>query len=154
VELLESGGGGAGGYRTSFPGGTAVTASYFPGSSIPVTVGAGGASNPAGPAASSGSPSSFSSISSTGGGAGITTPTTCGTGTPGGSGGGLGRNRPGGSGNAPRGYSPPEGNSGGDSSHPVISRRWRWSDQEVLDKMHQDLEQEVQDQRIQLVVLQ
>jgi hypothetical protein len=38
------GGGGAGGFRTSgFPGGTAVTASYYAGSSIPVTVGAGGA---------------------------------------------------------------------------------------------------------------
>jgi hypothetical protein len=38
-----------GGYRTSFPGGTHATASFYSGGSIPVTVGAGGAANPAAP---------------------------------------------------------------------------------------------------------
>jgi hypothetical protein len=43
MEWCIGGGGGAGGYRTSFPGGTIATASFYSGGSIPVTVGAGGA---------------------------------------------------------------------------------------------------------------
>jgi hypothetical protein len=64
------GGAGAGGYRTSFPGGTVVTASYYPGQSIPVTVGAGGTGGVSRADGTSGSPSIFSTITSAGGGKG------------------------------------------------------------------------------------
>ena len=39
---IGGGGGGGGGFRTSFPGGTQATGFFYPGSGVPVTVGAGG----------------------------------------------------------------------------------------------------------------
>jgi hypothetical protein len=90
-----SGGTGAGGYRTSFPGGTKLTLTGFGPLSVPVTIGAG--------AGGQGNPSIFSTITSAGGGA---------TFQPGGSGGGGGEGNPAGSGNSPP-VSPPQGNPGG-----------------------------------------
>jgi hypothetical protein len=86
------GGGGAGGYRTSFPGGTKVE--FAPGTTVPITVGAGGATGSPSVRSSSGNNSVFDIITSTGGGrgGGFATPgaAQCGVGDPGGSGGGGG----------------------------------------------------------------
>jgi hypothetical protein len=63
VDLIKQAAGGAGGYRTSFPGGTKLTLSG--GTSFPITVGAGGTAAPATPVkGSSGSNSVFSTITS------------------------------------------------------------------------------------------
>jgi len=103
--LMGSGGGGAGGFRTSFPGGTALT---IPGST-PVTVG--------GPR----SASVFGPITSAGGGHAGTNTTSSGgsTGSAGGSGGGGAKyfhgGNPGGAGDTPP-TTPPQGNSGGNVS--------------------------------------
>ena len=83
-------GSGAGGYRTSFPGGTGVKLA----GATTITVGGGGTSSSIG-----------ALISATRGGGGSSTP-----GQPGGSGGGGGG--AGGDGNS-GGYTPPEGNPGG-----------------------------------------
>jgi hypothetical protein len=105
---------GAGGYRTSFPGGTKITLEA--GTSVPITIGGGGtiinpvSTPPAG--TYPGSPSNFSTITSSGGGG--TLPSSS-DGAPGGSGGGGYSGlppAPAGSGNAGS-YSPPEGNPGG-----------------------------------------
>ena len=110
------GGGGAGGYRTSFPGGTKITLEA--GTSVPVTIGAGGAlsgpptTTPAAGAPYSGSPSNFSTITSSGGGGNLQNSP---NGAPGGSGGGGYSGlppSPAGSGNSGS-FSPPEGNPGG-----------------------------------------
>jgi hypothetical protein len=108
-----SGAGGAGGYRTSFPGGTKIK--LVKGVTVPVTVGGGA---PAGPApvgaGSNGIDSSFSTITSTGGGGS----TSAAPASPGGSGGGGGYSFPpaqnyiGGTGNSPP-TSPSQGNPGG-----------------------------------------
>ncbi len=110
------GGGGAGGYRTTFPS-PGCNAGAFPiaAQTYPITVGGGGAA----PAAintkgNTGTNSVFSTITSAGGGAGggSATPTHL----DGGSGGGGGYNgnpsMPGGAGNTPP-TSPPQGNNGG-----------------------------------------
>jgi hypothetical protein len=115
----QQGGAGAGGYRTSFPGGTQME--LVAGTPYPVTIGAA-----AGPGTQRGSDSTSTggsfNISSTGGGRGgpagafPTVPPSWTTGGwPGGSGGGASTGNPqagGGGGNA-GGYSPPEGNGGG-----------------------------------------
>ena len=98
-------GGGAGGYRTSFPGGTKLSVKA---GSYSVVVGAGGAapSPQVDTTPHPGSPSSFSTITSAGGGSNST----------GGSGAAavVGGN-PGYAGNTPP-VSPPQGNPGGDST--------------------------------------
>ena len=110
------GGGGAGGYRTTFPS-PGCNAGAFPitATAFPITVGAGGAvSSAINSKGNTGSNSIFSTITSAGGGAGG------GSATPadldGGSGGGGGYNgtpsMPGGAGNTPP-VSPPQGNNGG-----------------------------------------
>ena len=115
----QQGGAGAGGYRTSFPGGTQME--LVAGTPYPVTIGAA-----AGPGTQRGSDSTSTggsfNISSTGGGRGgpagafpTQPPSFTKSGWPGGSGGGAATGNPqagGGSGNA-GGYSPPEGNGGG-----------------------------------------
>jgi hypothetical protein len=112
-----AGGGGAGGFRQNYPSpsttGLPVTATTYP-----VTIGAGGSSNPTGGRGNSGSNSIFSTITSAGGGAGAGTYTAA---TSGGSGGGAMTGGPGGpsvliagSGNTPP-VSPPQGNPGGNS---------------------------------------
>ena len=110
------GGGGAGGYRTSFPS-PGCNAGAFPisATAYPITVGAGGASPPAiNDYGRKGSDSIFSTITSTAGGAGGF-PAPDGD-SNGGSGGGGGYNgtpsMPGGAGNTPP-VSPPQGNNGG-----------------------------------------
>jgi len=110
------GGGGAGGYRTSFPS-PGCNAGAFPvtATTYPITVGAGAASPPAiNDYGRKGSDSIFSTITSTAGGAGgFPAP---GGDSNGGSGGGGGYNgtpsMPGGAGNTPP-VSPPQGNNGG-----------------------------------------
>jgi hypothetical protein len=95
--------GGAGGYRTSFPGGTQITMNG--GEVYPVTVG------------STDTDSSFSTITSTKGGRANTSTTQ----TPGSGGSGAGKfGAPGTSGLPGNvgGYSPPEGNSGGVGCEP------------------------------------
>jgi len=116
------GGGGAGGYRTSFPGGTKIELAS--GTTVPITVGAGGSNGSISVRASSGNDSVFDIITSTGGGrgGGWATPgaAECNAGDPGGSGGGGGGQpapRPGGTGNQPP-FSPPQGNPGGSSKFP------------------------------------
>jgi len=116
------GGGGAGGYRTSFPGGTKIE--FASGTTIPITVGAGGSIGSPSVKSSPGNNSVFDIITSTGGGrgGGFATPgaAECNVGDPGGSGGGGGGQpapRPGGTGNQPP-FSPPQGNPGGSSKFP------------------------------------
>ena len=118
------GGGGAGGYRTV----ATKSFSVCKGSTIPVTVGGGGA-NPSkcDEHSGSGTNSVFSTITSAGGGGAAgwwPTPSSIpvGAGLPGGSGGGGGKcsssgsqGRPGGTGNDPA-VSPPQGNDGGDGN--------------------------------------
>jgi len=111
-------GGGAGGYRTSFPSPAGTIPVSVTG--YPITVGSGGSGQSSYPVdATNGSNSVFSSITSTGGGAGAdgqsSNPD---TGSPGGSGGGgHGQyNSTAGSGNTPP-VSPPQGNPGG-TGHP------------------------------------
>jgi len=114
-------GGGAGGYRTSFPSGTAITATV---ASFPITVGAGGTAVASPSPDQSGNPGSnsvFSTITSAGGGGGgegYRSGTV--NGKSGGSGGGAGSSNGFpttlGSGNTPP-TSPPQGNNGG-SSYP------------------------------------
>jgi hypothetical protein len=125
----EGGGGGAGGYR--FSNGTAsgcysagpapLGSSALPVSvqGYPITVGGGGSAstNPGTPRTSTpGNPSIFSTITSTGGGFGGSknAPAPEYNGSPGGSGGGVGRDRnvSAGTGNSPP-TSPPQGNPGG-----------------------------------------
>ena len=108
------GGAGAGGYRTSFPGGTKITLAK---GSTPIQVGGGGPSP--GPVGSNtrgvnGVDSVFDIITSAGGGGGgvNANPAPSGSGLDGGSGGGGGENTPGGTGNTPP-VSPPQGNPGG-----------------------------------------
>jgi len=119
------GGGGAGGYReshassvsgpyTASPLATSTSLGPFSGPiSIPITVGAGGATQPSG-TGNNGSNSVFSTITSTGGGGGGAYPN--GAGNPGGSGGG-GTSCTGaaGAGNTPP-VSPPQGQNGGVST--------------------------------------
>jgi hypothetical protein len=108
-------GGGAGGYRTSFPGGTKLKLAK---GTTPVTVGAGGTGGNDGPGGN-GNNSIFDTITSTAGGGGTGSPLSAGTnidGRPGGSGGGVsvtrGSERITGAGNTPP-TSPPQGNPGG-----------------------------------------
>ena len=117
------GGGGAGGYRTSFPGGTKLTLNA--GEAIPITVGGGGVvatpTTTARPGADSVLATTASPISSSGGGGScpaVSVPSGCPAiqGQPGGSGGGSRAGIGGlarGIGNK-GGYTPPEGNDGGD----------------------------------------
>ena len=109
-------GGGAGGYRESFPnpatGGLSVSAQAYP-----IQVGSGGAAN------TNGEPSIFSSITSAGGGAGGNYLANGSAGGSGGGGGGTDGNAPsnttGGAGNTPP-VSPPQGNNGGSTpAHPT-----------------------------------
>jgi hypothetical protein len=137
VQLLR-GGGGAGGFRTSFPGGTMATGSFYSGGSIPVTVGAGGAGGQGAPGGTgnNGNPSIFGNITSTGGGRRwrcLVELQQDNPGNPGGSGGGGGfTNFCAGSGTGGTGIppvSPPQGNPGGTGwSHCRTwwSRRRRW----------------------------
>ena len=117
------GGGGAGGFREAKSPVTPYTASPLDGaapnaitatvSSIPITIGAGGAGACAQPAkGSSGSTSTFSSVTSAGGGGGGSGSNA--VGGNGGSGGGARSNQSsaGGSGNTPP-VSPPQGSNGG-----------------------------------------
>jgi len=122
----EGGGGAAGGFRESVPSLAAWSASPLaaPGGALPVsvtgysiTVGGGGSGATAANAVgTSGSNSVFSSITSTGGGFGGSknAPAPQYIGGPGGSGGGVGRDRnlSAGTGNTPP-VSPPQGNPGG-----------------------------------------
>jgi hypothetical protein len=106
-----AGAGGAGGYRTSFPGGTKIKLAK--GVTVPVTVGGGApAAPPPTGAGTNGIDSSFSTITSAGGGG--STPTA--PAFPGGSGGGgssvAAANYTGGTGNSPP-TSPSQGNPGG-----------------------------------------
>ena len=111
-----NGAGGAGGYRTSFPGGTQIKLAK--GVTVPVTVGGGAPAGPAPVGGTSGIDSSFSTITSAGGGGSTNTATA----SPGGSGGGGGyfitfptataQNFTGGTGNSPP-TSPSQGNPGG-----------------------------------------
>ena len=115
------GGGGAGGYRTSYPGG--IKMKIQPGPHA-VTIGAGGArTTPGSPDCGvSGNPSSVGTIFSTGGGGGIRAygPATAIANANGGSGGGAKQDNVGGPasgaglGNTPP-VSPPQGNNGGTS---------------------------------------
>jgi len=122
-----AGGGGAGGFREVKSPVTPYTASPLDGypsapnrvtvtaTAFPITVGAGGATNPAdGGDGSQGSNSIFSTVTSTGGGFGAGYGPPGGGGGNGGSGGGGGGNSSngGGSGNTPP-VSPPQGNGGG-----------------------------------------
>ena len=109
-------GGGAGGYRTSFPGGTKITT---PATTYPVTVGSGGSAPPGATPGASGTDSIFSTITSTGGGGGGGDPGTGLSGGSGGGGGGAGLNPAGagGAGNSPP-TSPPQGNPGGNAIFP------------------------------------
>jgi len=115
----QQGGAGAGGYRTSFPGGTQMELEA--GTPYPVTVGAG--SNPGTQRASNSiAVGGTFTIDSTGGGRGgpagafpTSPPNYTKMGWPGGSGGGAATGNPqagGGGGNA-GGYDPPEGKGGG-----------------------------------------
>jgi hypothetical protein len=112
-----SGAGGAGGYRTSFPGGTQIKLTK--GVTVPVTVGGGAsAAPPATGAGSNGTDSSFSTITSTAGGGS----TNAAPASPGGSGAGGGYtyspvsvNFTGGTGNSPP-TTPPQGNPGGNGN--------------------------------------
>ena len=138
---FRAGGGGAGGYREVKSPVTPYTASPLDGystpanritlpigstSSIPVTVGAGGATNPypCSAVGGSGSDSIFSTITASGGGGGGSNATPYGpamvNGTPGGSGGGGAANTgvptaPGGTGNTPP-TSPAQGTNGGEGN--------------------------------------
>ena len=127
-----AGGGGAGGYRfsagtasgcyTAGPSPLAATAiPVTPGTSYPITVGAGGAGT-APPNSNPGSNSVFSTITAAGGGGGAMGPGGPGTGKDGGSGGGGVGGRgcspcsaQGGTGNTPS-VSPPQGFDGGDGT--------------------------------------
>ena len=105
------GGGGAGGYRESFPnpatGGLPVSVKGYS-----ITVGGGGTAGPSGNnQGTSGSNSVFSTITSAGGGRGGYGDG-CNSGVAGGSGGGGANGGTGGAGNTPP-TSPPQGNSGG-----------------------------------------
>ena len=117
-------GGGAGGFR-------AVACKNFsvaPGTSFPITVGAGGAGGSTPPSFSSscatgsnGTNSVFSTITSAAGGFGaFAAPSGCREGGPGGSGGGSGGGpgSSGGTGNTPP-VAPPQGNDGGDNGGPA-----------------------------------
>ena len=111
-----SGGGGAGGLRTNLSGhpraGATLTASV---QSYPVTVGAGGAGGY--PAGAKGGDSNFGPISSTGGG--HATGAATGNAGDGGSGGGADWNNYSAEGGGNEGgYSPSEGNPGGNSANP------------------------------------
>ena len=127
----EGGGGGAGGYRES-PGTASGSYTVSPLGAAPavalpvsvspytITVGGGGAGAPNDTTqAGTGNPSTFSSITSTGGGDGGTknTPAPQYIGGPGGSGGGVGRDRnvSAGTGNTPS-QTPPQGNPGGSTA--------------------------------------
>jgi hypothetical protein len=108
-------GGGAGGYRTSFPGGTKLTLAK---GTTPVTVGAGGTAGSGAPGGN-GNNSIFNTITSTAGGGGTGSPLSAGPeldGRPGGSGGATSVTRASeripGTGNTPP-TSPPQGNPGG-----------------------------------------
>ena len=102
----QTGAGGAGGYRTSFPGGTKIK--LINGVTVPITVGAGA---PASPTGADGVDSVFSTITSTAGG-GASAAANASPGGSGGGGGYDGTNRLGGTGNSPP-TSPPQGNNGG-----------------------------------------
>jgi len=107
------GGGGAGGFITSFPGGTKIALDI--GSSTPITIGGGGATNSTCTSYNPGSPSIFSTITSAGGGGGGTAGNN--NGQAGGSGGGANFAGTGGAGNTPP-VSPSQGNAGGNGGNP------------------------------------
>jgi len=119
------GGGGAGGFREYKSPVTPYTASPLNGASpitvtataFPITVGAGGASNPpTGSNGSAGSNSVFSTITSAGGAGGGGTQNGLNGGNGGGGGSASSTTRSGGSGNTPP-VSPAQGNNGGSGNH-------------------------------------